>query len=308
MKQSMGRVVLGLTLALGGVGSVLAYTPNAQQQAVIDKAALGDVAAITELGYMHSRGAGVPYDLERAEELLTQAIELGDPNAKAYLGFILMESFPGYDNDQKARGLFKASAAEGNMLGVWGEQYYLTIGDIEANKKENIALLRQQEEVILKEGTEYMADFIGSFNPSWIYIPSGPLLTKAAEAGNANALNSLGVAYLNGIVGNGEGLPKAIEYYTQAAELGSSFAMQNLGATYFEGAEIRQDLTLAKKYFEEAASLNNLDAFNSLGWLYQNGFGVKQNYQKAKELYGYACDNGNFTGCDYYKELNQAGH
>jgi TPR repeat protein len=65
------------------------------------------------------------------------------------------------------------------------------------------------------------------------------LLTEAAEAGNAKALDALGSYYEYGI-GTPVDLRKAFECYRRASGYGLPGAIYNLGVCYFEGTGTRK--------------------------------------------------------------------
>ena len=64
--------------------------------------------------------------------------------------------------------------------------------------------------------------------------------TKAAEQGNANAQNNLGMMYKKGL-GVGKDFGKAVEWYTTAAEQGKANAQNNLGMMYKKGLGVEKD-------------------------------------------------------------------
>ena len=107
---------------------------------------------------------------------------------------------------------------------------------------------------------------------------------KAAELGNAKAMNNLGNIYNYGR-GVKQDYATAIKYYEKAAELGNAKAMNNLGIMYYQGEGVKQDYATALKYYEKAAELGDATAMNNLGSMYVNGRGVKQDYKKAQEYY-----------------------
>jgi hypothetical protein len=80
--------------------------------------------------------------------------------------------------------------------------------------------------------------------------------TLAAEQGNTDAQNSLGVMY-----DNGEGVPQdykvAVKWYTLAAEQGDAGAQYNLGVMYADGEGVLQDFVYAHMWGNIAASNGN---------------------------------------------------
>ena len=123
------------------------------------------------------------------------------------------------------------------------------------------------------------------------YAAARPLFEQAAELGNADALNELGLMYNDG---NGveQDYTKARTYYEQAAELGSQYAMCNLGWMYEHGQGVEADGKKAAAFYEQAAELGNADALNELGLMYNDGNGVEQDYTKARTYYEQAAELG----------------
>jgi len=115
---------------------------------------------------------------------------------------------------------------------------------------------------------------------------------KAAEQGDAQAQNNLGVYYYSG-KGVTKDYKEAVKWYQKAAEQGLANAQINLGVCYFCGHGVTQDYTKAVKWFRKAAEQGLAVAQNNLGWCYEHGEGVTQDYVKAKEWYRKAADQGN---------------
>ncbi len=124
------------------------------------------------------------------------------------------------------------------------------------------------------------------------YAEATILFTDAANAGNCEAMFSLG--YLNA---NGHGVTQdyqqARQWYEKAAAGGSRSAMNNLGALYASGRGVAQDYQQARDWYEKAAAAGNARAMNSLGGFYANGRGVTQDYQQARQWYEKAAAGGN---------------
>jgi uncharacterized protein len=75
-----------------------------------------------------------------------------------------------------------------------------------------------------------------------------PLLQKAADAGNANAMNNLGEVYYHG-EGVAQDYDKTLQWYQKAADAGNAAAMHNLG-THYAAA---QDYAKAREWYQKAA-------------------------------------------------------
>lgn len=116
--------------------------------------------------------------------------------------------------------------------------------------------------------------------------------TKAAELGNSDAMNNLGILYENG-QGVEKSYHKAFEWYTKAADLGNDWALKNTGDLYKNGQGVDKDFTKAIEWYTKAAESGNSEAMNNLGYLYNFGQGVEKSYPKAIEWYTKAAELGN---------------
>ena len=129
-----------------------------------------------------------------------------------------------------------------------------------------------------------------------------------AEQGNAKAQSVLAASYSGGKNGLSQDHVKAYYWYKKAAEQGDAISQFLLGGAYSEGKGVRQDHHKAMYWLKKSASQNNAAAQFYIGTMYFFGEGVRQNKAQAKEWYGISCDNGDQTGCDFYRKLNEQGH
>jgi len=114
---------------------------------------------------------------------------------------------------------------------------------------------------------------------------------KAAELGDAKAMNHLGWMYRKG-KGVQQSYEKAFEWYAKAAQLGNARSVNNLGHMYFNGRGVQQSYEKAFECYDKAAELGVADAMNSIGWMYDEGLGVEQSCEKAVEWYTKAAELG----------------
>ena len=102
---------------------------------------------------------------------------------------------------------------------------------------------------------------------------------------------------------------KAIEYFIKAAELGETNAMNYLGVFYENGRGVSKDMKKAAEWYYKAfkANPNNPYPAYNLGRFYYSGEGVPKNVDKAYQLfnrvveYGKSEDNTVYTQSCYYK-------
>jgi TPR repeat protein len=86
-------------------------------------------------------------------------------------------------------------------------------------------------------------------------IECNAMIQKRVDGNDADAINHLGMRYLDGDEDSGikKDTDKAFELFHRAAELGSSLAYNNLGTMYYNGEGVSKDEAKAKQYLEKAA-------------------------------------------------------
>lgn len=113
---------------------------------------------------------------------------------------------------------------------------------------------------------------------------SKTFLTKASELGLAQSTLNLGkISYYKdyGQVDN----KKALRYYEHALKQGSIEAAFLLGNAYYFGERVEQDYSKAIHYLTIAADGGNRSAYSILGESYFCGNGVSQDYNKSFQYY-----------------------
>lgn len=188
---------------------------------------------------------------------------------------------------------------------------------------------------VSKDETGRAAKWLGDAYYSGIGVQTDKLESftwyqKAADAGNSDAMNSVGVAYSYGLGGKPD-FAKAAEWYQEAADGGSWWgtynlaglyaagngvpkdsakavtlyrtvatrgngmtqAMVALGDLYRTGNGVAKDYAQALAWYQKAANQNDGEGENNVGWMYQNGFGVTRDFQQALAWYQKAAAQGN---------------
>lgn len=115
---------------------------------------------------------------------------------------------------------------------------------------------------------------------------------KAAELGNAQAQDSLGDCYWNGI-GVAEDTKEAEKWYEKSAEQGNAKAQYDLATCYYDGVGVDKDRKKAARLFRRSADQHYADAQYSLGVCYASGEGVAQSEKEAQHWFKLAADQGN---------------
>lgn len=100
----------------------------------------------------------------------------------------------------------------------------------------------------------------------------------------------LGNRYFYGI--DEQDYAEAVKWYRKAAEQGNVDAMNSLGVCYYEGYGVAQDYAEAVKWFRRAEREGNTSALYHLGKCYALGTGVTQDYPKGMYYYRKAAEQG----------------
>jgi len=120
------------------------------------------------------------------------------------------------------------------------------------------------------------------------------LYRKAADAGNAPAMISLGGMYRDGR-GVAKDEAEAVRLYRKAADAGNAAAIARLGFMYKDGRGVAKDDAEAVRLYRKAADAGNATAMNNLGFMYETGRGVAKDDAEAVRLYRKAADAGDAT-------------
>ena len=123
---------------------------------------------------------------------------------------------------------------------------------------------------IYYHGLDGVADYIKAF--SYFEI--------AANMGNADALNYLGIIFNNGL-SKSKDIEQAIKYYKQAIEKGDRrYAPVNLGYIYYNELAYKDDAK-AYSYFKIAEENGNTNAMNMIAYMKALAQGTEQNLAEA---------------------------
>ena len=254
----------------------------------------GEIAAMNNLGWKYAEGQGVPQDDKKAVEWYRKAAEKGDTWAMNNLGWMYQEGRGVPQDDKKAVEWYRKAADKGHVTAMWRLGWMYAEGrGVPQDDKKAVEWYRKAA----KKGNTAAMNNLG-----WMYekgrgIPQDDkkaveLYRKAVEKGDAEAMRKLGWMYAEG-----RGVPqddkKAVEWYRKAAEKGNATAMENLGWMYKKGLGVLQDDNKAVEWFRKATKKGNEWAMNDLGWMYKEGRGVPQDDKKAVEWFRKAAGKGN---------------
>jgi uncharacterized protein len=222
--------------------------------------------AILQLAHCYQSGTGVVRDDSKAIELYTQAANSGSAPAMLVLGNLSTTEQSAMDWYTKAANL--------NYRPAINKLYKIY-------KKNNDNLKAAQILTKIPNPSASEMETIGSLYFKIDKPQATEWLTKAANLGNAIAMNNLGVIYLE----THKNKDEAIKWLTNAAELGIIMANRNLGVCY----SIYNDIDKSIEWYTKAAELKDEVSMCRLANLY---YLRKSNTPKAIEWYTKAADLG----------------
>lgn len=114
----------------------------------------------------------------------------------------------------------------------------------------------------------------------------------AADQDLPQALNNLSDHYLDGWEGQEPRPDLAIPLMLRAEGMGYAGVYNNLGVSYFEGHFGTPDSRRALDYFRRSHEAGYVDGTANVGWMYAHGEGVAEDQAEARRYYTLAYDNG----------------
>jgi TPR repeat protein len=111
-------------------------------------------------------------------------------------------------------------------------------------------------------------------------------LRAAAEQGDANAQDNLGIMYSNGFGGLPKDACESAKWCRKAAEQAHAGAQIRLANKYRFGDGVPKDLSEAANWFRKAAEQEDCRGQELTGWAHYNGVGVE-----ADDVEAYTCEN-----------------
>src|SRR5208283_2618949 len=78
---------------------------------------------------------------------------------------------------------------------------------------------------------------------------------------------------------------EAVKWYRKAADQGNADAQNNLGIIYQNGFGVAKDYEEAVKWYRKSADQGHAVAQANLGWMCENGYGIPKDYEEAVKWY-----------------------
>jgi len=214
-----------------------------------------------------------------------KAAERGDAEAQYNLGRLYEDGFWGVPkNETKAVEWYRKAANQGHAGAQSGLGFIYAAGRGEVKESLTIGQSApagqpsQRYVVTTKTRTEPSIKDVGWYR-------------KAAEQGDAEAQNNLGVMYANG-----QRVPKneakAAEWFQKAAEQGYVDAQFNLGIVYANGQGVPKNEAKAVEWYNKAVAQGHTPALFNLGVIYYGATQIPRDSRKACSLWNLAGERG----------------
>jgi len=117
------------------------------------------------------------------------------------------------------------------------------------------------------------------------------IVLRAVEAGNAEAMNILGVAYVVGTPVPRD-YAKALFWFQKAIDGGSATAMNNFATMYLFGLGVPRNSAHAFRWLERSAASGNVHSMYSVAVMADEGFGTSRDPRLARAMFRKAAESG----------------
>jgi uncharacterized protein len=304
----------GNVTAMGLLGSQLLEGPRLPADPaeahrwLAPAAAAGDAQALYALGYAYLFGLGVEMDRTRAEVLFDQGSERGSGDARLWSGWLRRMPDGAERGTSSAVELMAARVAAGDEWAMPVLLEWMAQGSTStAHRDAAVARLEKAAQKGRAPALALLADLAlhGLTGHAADPVRAVELARRAAEAGSAAAMSTLGHAYYRGA-----GVPKerdrAYEWWERAAGAGHRNAQLVLGRAYLDGREVTRDAERGIALLEQAAEAGELRAMRDLADLFDTGWAVvAPDLERAHRWYERLAANGDemARGWLRYQEL-----
>ena len=301
-------------------------------------AEMGEPMAQFNLGCCYRDGTGVKQDYGKMHEYYRLAVEKGNADAQFNLGYAYQVGLGVEPDYNEAYRLYQLSADQGFPVAMFavGDCCFLGNG-VEKDLQQAAEWYRKSLDAgYVPDETDraHMKEVLGTEAPgteapgteapaaemtpeelyqagkaaydAGDYAKAMEYYRRAADAGSADGLRSIGNLYANG-----EGVEvdpkKAREYYDLAAAQGDAKSFYNIAILYQYGEGERQDTGKAVEYYLKSGEMGFADAWTALAYIYQYGDGVEPDIGKAVEYWQKAADLGDTSVYAVLADLYYSG-
>ena len=243
---------------------------------LITKADAGDMTAQFQVGYCYyglanpelCKNSGVAIDRYKSFNYLEKASKQGHVYATYLLGCFYYYGYqPIKQNYKKALTYFEKATEKGCLDAIvnLGQMYEHGYGvSKDARKSESYTRQAAEQGSAVAQYNMYIK--LMNSNPQEAY----QWLEKAAGQDHSQALNDLGLAYMNGNV-LPQNTERGLELLKKATAFGNAMAFNNIGCAYSNGTGVEKDYEKAALYFYEGAKKGVEASKNNLQLCYNNG-------------------------------------
>ncbi len=305
----------GITwLALSFENGAKYLKPDINKTVVYYKKAveLGNGQAMANLGYMYEIGQGVNKDLNKARELYEKSATRNEPQGINNLATFYREGIAGLPLDsEKAISLYQQAAEMNNKyaLNNLGKIYFR--GKlVEQDYKKALEYFLAAAEHKYTDSYKYLGFLYSTdlVGEANYKLAKKYLLLATEDQSNYDSRLRLAGIYQRGL-GGAKNIDEAISLIRTAGKIQNRDLDYYTGQTFnFGGRGIEIDYKLAKQFYSKAENNNVIGAINNLAELYRFGYGVKQDYVKAIDYYKRIIAQGSGIGMYNLAELYRDGH
>jgi TPR repeat protein len=202
--------------------------------------------------------------------------ELGDSEAKGYLGIMYMSGWGTAEDDSAGFYWLTEAAKDGDRRGMYALGIAYETGEgVVANPREALrwyeaAERKGEADAMNKIGTLYHRGAPGitqSDDSALIWF------NKAAHAGSMDGISNLALMHELGLAG-ASNPDEALRWHRRAADAGYTRGMVDLGWVHENGIGVRASPDSAAYWYRRAAEADDEFGMNNLGVLYATGRGV----------------------------------
>ena len=275
------------------------------------------------LGRCYVYEIGTKQDLKKGLELLNKAIEMGQPNAMAILGHLLISGKILEEDKQRGTELLRCAAGFGHTdaslyLSILDETYYVPAQTIQEDTTvplfqklcmTGITYLNSKSRTNCELGFDYIQSAVHECERI-LTSDQGQKLTTASVNNIFLNLYVVALYFLGQCYEEGTGVSKdekeAVKCYERGLLLNLPLCALGLANCYENGIGVDCNKEKAFKLFKRASDLEDDDGMFHLGRCYENGIGVEVDKTKALELYCRASKLGNKGAKDRLRAFDKS--
>jgi TPR repeat protein len=280
------------------------------------RADAGDGAAMGELAYRYRSGIGVPVDMEQAHRFAKRGAELGNPLAAWSYGVALRGVF-GVKKDLALALRYTSEAANGlKEMAEAGNRFaknalanvYLEGAGVERDEEKAYAMFHELAEAGDANAMNTLSIRSTGSKPG--YPKNTPLKiywsVRAIEAGSLDALINLSTWHRVG-----DGVPRDMRFvflcWCKSAEAGDVRIMHDLAMMYVEGTVVPVDMGMANYWLEQATLRGCSRSMVTFGTHLQGGWGMKPDAEAGARYIRQGADAGEMVGILNMGKITQTG-